>query len=421
MTLEMDQALSLYQLKKKQVLDDPYPFYRSLLAQDPVHYDLFTKTWVCTRYIDVQSILRDPRFTAVRLPSASQLLARGIEKMGPIYQTLAQQLIFLDPPDHSRVRKFMQRAFTPHIVRNLQGYIQTVVNGLLDKVARNAQMDVIRDLAYPLPATVIAAIMGLPEEDIDQLKKWADTHAFILSSFQSMPTGNVAEILSSLDEQIAYFRQKVASSQTPTSGPRNLIQTLVAAKRQNSSAPITSQAEVITEDEIVTNLILLNLAGHETTTHAIAVGLLLLLQHPEQLERLKADLSLLPGAIDEILRYHSPAQWTSRQAKEDVIVGGKHICAGQTVMLMLAAANRDAEQFPQPEKFDIQRTNNQHLAFGYGPHFCLGSFLAKSEIACALRTILQRFPHICLDQMAPLIWRMNNNLRCPISLSVLLR
>ena len=394
----MDQALSLFNLLEPTVLANPYPFYRPLLEQHPVYWDQYVKAWVCVRYKDVLFALHSHQLSAKRIPSVDQLLALGLKDIAPLYATLEQQLLFIDPPDHSRLRRLMSTAFTTRKVEAMRPYIEDIVHRILDRVEGTGFMDIIHALAYPLPLTVIAELLGLPLEDRNRLKKWSDDYAAMLGSFQYIPD-QIVEIQQSISEMMTYFRHMI--EQRRQHPQDDLISVLIAAYDQDDQ---------LTDDNLITNCILLLAAGHETTTNLIGNGILTLLNHPDQLHQVREDPSQLPNAVEEILRYESPAQYTARLALDDLEISGKRIHKGQVVILLLGAANRDPFQFENPEVFDIQRQGNKHLAFGYAAHFCLGAPLARLEGQIAIHAVIQRFPRLRLMNEKPL-WRQNVNIR----------
>jgi pimeloyl-[acyl-carrier protein] synthase len=396
-------ALSLAQLLDPTVIANPYPLYHRLRTQDPVHWDPFLHKWVVTRYADALTVLH--RFSANCVLTPQQLQAMGLSILTPLSEVLVRQMLFMDHPAHGRLRNLASRAFTPRRVEGLREQIQAITVCLLDAVQERGQMDVIADLAYPLPAMVNAAMLGLPPSDWKQLTEWSAVFAQVLGNFQYSPN-SARQVLRSLDDMSAYFLAAVRECQKhPREG---LISAFVAAE---------VDGDHLTEEEVVANAILTMVGGQETTTNLIGNGLLTLLRHPDQLEQLRADLSLMPSAVEELLRYESPSQQTTRLAPEDTELGGKLIRKGQTVMVVMGAANRDPERFPDPDRLDLCRQDNRHLAFGWASHFCFGAPLGRLEGQIALSTVLRRLPKLSL-QPDPLIWRDNLGLRGLTALSV---
>jgi pimeloyl-[acyl-carrier protein] synthase len=301
----------------------------------------------------------------------------------------------------------MNNVFTTRRIEMMRGYIQQVVNDMLDATRESGRMDVIRDFAYPLPATIIAEMLGVPHQDRDQLKKWSDEYASMLGSFQYIPD-RVEETLQNMQDMNDYFQRIIEEHRQD---PRDdLISALIGVQEKHVS---------FTDNALITNCILLIAAGQETTTNVIGNAVLTLVRYPEQLARLQESPELITSAVEEILRYESPAQYTARKATENMEIGGKKIQQGQIVMLIMGAANRDPQQFPDPGRFDLSRKENRHLAFGYAAHFCLGAPLARLEAQIAIKTIFQRFPHLKLvDKRAQ--WRENINLRGLAALPIVL-
>jgi cytochrome P450 len=400
-----DPALSLYHLLDDDVLADPYPLYRRLRTEDPVHWDSFLHAWVVTRYADVVTVLE--RFSADRTPTPDQLAAMGMATLGPIAQVMVRQMLFLDPPAHSRVRSLAARAFTPRRVEVLRAHIEEIVDSLLDTVASRDTMDVIADLAYPLPAIVTAELLGVPSSDRDQLKAWSEDFAEMLGNFQHNPD-RVPQVLRSVEEMTTYFQAAVRRDhEQPGEG---LIHALASAD---------VDGDRLSEEEVIANTIVTMVGGQETTTNLIGNGLLALLRHRDEMERLRADPSLVPSAVEELLRYESPSQHTARMAPDDLELGGKPIRKRQAVIAVMGAANRDPARFPDPDKLDLGRTDNRHVAFGWAAHFCFGAPLARMEGQLAFRMLLERFPNL-RPQPGPVTWRQNLGLRGLTALPVML-
>src|SRR5437867_8137477 len=391
-----DPTLSLDHLLDPEVLANPYPLFRRLRTEDPVHWDPFLHTWVVTRYADVVEVLH--HYSADRTPTPEQLSSMGLSELGPIAELMVKQMLFMDPPAHTRLRSLASTAFTPRRVEVLRSHIQEIVDTLLDTVQSAGRMDVIADLAYPLPAIVTAEMLGVPVTDRDQLKAWSADFAEMLGNFQHNPD-RVPRVRKSTEEMMDYFRDAVRRQRThPREG---LIHSFLTAE---------IEGDRLTEEEIVANTIVTMVGGQETTTNLIGNGVLSLLRNPDQLEALRADLSLVPSAVEELLRYESPSQHTARMAPCDTELGGKKIRRRQAVIAVMAAANRDPERFPDPDRLDITRPDNRHVAFAWGPHFCFGAPLARIEGQIALKTLLRRLPDLSFEP-GPLVWRTNLGLR----------
>ena len=390
-----EPELSLFHLLDPEVLADPYPLYHRLRREDPVHWDPFLHAWVVTRYPDVIKVLRE--FTAGRTPSPEKLTEMGLEALNPIAKVMVKQMLFLDAPAHTRIRNLAGVAFTPEKVNAMRSHVRDIVRSLLQPISAKGSMDVIADLAEPLPCIVTAEMLGLPVEDHRQLKVWSQDFAEMLGNFQHNPD-HIPRILKSTDEMTSYFRDKMRRNALR---PDGLVASLMNAE---------VGGDRLTEEEVIANCIVTMVGGQETTTNLIGNGVLALLRHPDQLEKLRANTSLIPSAVEELLRYESPSQHTGRLAPDDVQLGGKQIRKRQAVMAVMAAANRDPERFPDPDRLDITRQDNKHVAFGWGAHFCFGAPLARIEGQVAFEEMLRMFPQWSLKP-GPLVWRVNLGLR----------
>jgi len=392
-----DRTLSLYHLLDPEVLANPYPLYHKLRNDDPVHWDSFLHAWVVTRYADVVHVLY--HFSANRTPTPEQLSTMGLSALSPIAQVMVRQMLFMDPPDHTRLRTLASAAFTPRRVELLRSHIQEIMDGLLDAVVSKGRMDVIADFASPAPAIVTAEMLGVPVADQEQLKEWSADFAEMLGNFQHNPD-RFPRVLRSVESMCSYFRSAMCERQVhPREG---LVHAMMAAEVEGAK---------LTEEEIIANLIVTMVGGQETTTNLIGNGVLTLLRNPAEMERLRADSSLIPSAVEELLRYESPSQHTARLAPADVEMGGKQIRKRQAVIAVMGAANRDPARFSEPDRLDIGRQDNRHLAFGWAAHFCFGAALARLEGQIAFETLLRRLPSLALDTTTPLVWRHNLGLR----------
>ncbi len=399
-TATRDAELSLFNLLNPEVVANPYPLFKRLREEDPVHWDPYLHTWVVTRYEDVTAVLYG--FSAERTPTPQQLHEKGLDHLGPLAQMMVRLMLFMDPPDHTRLRGLAAKAFTPHRVEKLRGYVEDLVNSLLDRVEKSGQMDMIADLGVPVPARVTGELLGVPGEDVTQLKQWAHDFSEMLGNFQHNPdrTPLMLETAKGMAEYFAEQVQKIRDN-PETYKREGLVQSLMAAE---------IDGDRLTTDEVVCSTIVTMLGGMETTTNLIANGVLSLIRNRDQEDKLRSDMSLLPSAVEEMLRYEPPSQHTGRLAPEDTEIGGKIIRKRQAVMAVMAAGNRDPERFPDPDRFDIERKDNRHLSFGWAQHFCFGAPLARLEGQIALQTLLNRFENI---QLAPgkLEWRTNSGLR----------
>ncbi|MGH7391121.1 MAG: cytochrome P450 [Candidatus Rokuibacteriota bacterium] len=396
MTVGAEAPLSLYHLLDPEVLANPYPLYHRLRTAAPVHWDPYLHAWVLTRYADVVTVLH--RFSADRTPTTGQLDAMGLGTLNPVAQVMVRQMLFMDAPMHTRVRGLAAQAFSPRRVAALRSHIQEIADLLVERVQERGRMDVIADFAAPLPAIVTAEMLGVPVADHERLKGWSADFAEILGNFQHNPD-RAARVLAATQQMSAYFRDRIREQRGhPREG---LIHAFVTAE---------VDGDRFTEDEIVANCIVTMVGGQETTTNLIGNGVLTLLRHPDALARLRHDLALIPSAVEELLRYESPSQHTARLAPDDVVLGGKAIRRRQAVIAVMGAANRDPERFPDPDRLDLARSDNRHLAFGWAAHFCFGAPLARIEGQVAFETLLRRLPDLALEP-GPLTWRTNLGLR----------
>jgi cytochrome P450 len=397
-------ALSLYHLLDPLVLADPYPLYRRLQEEDPVHWDPFLHAWVVTRYQDVAEVLL--RFRAARTPTPERIAELGMGRLTPVAEVMVRQMLFLDPPDHGRVRRLASVAFTPRRVERLRDHVGEIADQLLVELGPTDQFDLMDAFAVPLPAIVTAELLGVPVADHRRLKGWSQDFAEMLGNFQHNP-GRVDQVVQSVEEMVDYFQRAVRREQSrPTDG---LINALALA---------TVDGERLSEEEVVANLIVTMVGGQETTTNLIGNGMLALLRHPDAMDRLRAEPGLVASAVEELLRYESPSQQTARLAPADAAIGTTEIAEGQAVIAVMGAANRDPERFPDPDRLDLGREDNRHLAFGWAAHFCFGAPLARLEGQIAFGALLRRWSHFELSSGVPLCWRQNLGLRGLVSLSV---
>ena len=397
--------LSLYHLLDPEVLANPYPLYRRLREEDPVHWDPYLHAWVVTRYEDVVDVLL--HFNAARTPAPDRLAALGMEALSPIAAVMVRQMLFLDPPEHGRVRRLASVAFTPRRIAHLREHIRQIAEGLVDELAGRGGFDVMAALAGPLPAIVTAEMLGVPTADHEMLKDWSQDFAEMLGNFQHNP-GRAEKTLQSVEEMVEYFSAAlIREAGAPTEG---LINALATAE---------VDGDRLTEEEIVANVIVTMVGGQETTTNLIGNGLLALLRQPDQLERLRSDAALMPSAVEELLRYESPSQHTARLAPAGAVLGGKEIPEGAAVIAVMGAANRDPERFSDPDRLELGREDNRHVAFGWAAHFCFGAPLARMEGQIAFETLLTRFSELSLAPDEDIRWRPNLGLRGLTELHVL--
>jgi pimeloyl-[acyl-carrier protein] synthase len=378
-----------------EVVADPYPSYHRLRASDPVHRHPLG-FYVLTRYDDVAAFLRDPRFGK----SGYEALFESRFGTGAEGAWLASSMLFRDPPDHDRLRALVGKAFTPRMVEGLRPRIRQLVDGLLDLVAPARTMDVIGDLAYPLPVAVISEMLGVPTADAPSVKEWSRDIARALDAIalpvepDVMARGKAAAVC-----MVEYFRDLTAERRRRP-GP-DLLSALVEAEEAGDH---------LSERELLATCVLLYVAGHETTVNLIGNGMFALLRHPAEWRRLQEDPGRVPAAVEELLRYDGPVQRTGRIARAAVEIGGVEIAAGTLVLGLLGAANRDPAHFPDPDRLDVTREEPRHLAFGYAVHYCLGAALARLETQVTLGALLERCPGLTLATEAP-VWRHSTTLR----------
>ena len=380
---------SVFDRAAPEAAADPYPAYARLRARDPVHWSARLGAWVLTRYDDVMAAQRDRRFSADRAsPFADRMDAAARPEAARMGRVLARWMVFSDPPRHTALRRLTVEAFTPTAVSALRGRIAALVDSLLDDMAAaGSEAELMAAFAKPLPALVIAHILGVPERDTGRFRRWSDDIADVVGARRGDPARleRGAAALAALDDYLA----GIVAERRRAGASGALVDALIAARDADAA---------LGEDELVANCALLLFAGHETTTNLIGNGVRLLLERPEQFAALRADPALAAGAVEEILRYEGAAHAIARIALEDVELRGKTIARGDRVFLMLGAANRDPEAFADPEAFDVRRRPSRHLAFGYGPHFCVGAPLARLEGEVALSRLAARFPDMALAE-----------------------
>ena len=379
---------------------NPYPFFARLRAEEPVYaVTLADKrtAWLVTRYEDVVAVLKDDRIVKNRWSAMTPAQAAKMPWIPKPFMPLMRNMLDLDPPDHTRLRGLVHKAFTPRLVDAMRERVQAVTDDLLDAALRRRQMDLIRDLALPLPTTIIAQMLGVVPEDQNRFHRWSSA----LMALDQTQWG----MLRGLPYVMAFMR---------------FIRKLVKARRLNPQDDLTTalvQAEEagdqLSEDELLALIFLLLIAGHETTVNLIGNGTFALLQHPHQLNKLRSDPSLIKSGVEELLRFESPLYTaTERFACEDIAIAAIRIPRGELVLAVIASANRDAHQFENPDSLDLAREDNKHLSFGLGVHYCLGAPLARIEGQIAIGTLLRRTRelHLAVPPSA-LRWRRGLVLR----------
>jgi cytochrome P450 len=368
---------------------DPYPLLAELREHDPVHWSERYRSWFVTRYADVDAALRDPRFSSDRISPYRRARLDGPDAdpgVRTAFGVLEDWMVFKDPPDHTRLRKLLSRAFTPRAVERVRPRIGELAAELLDDLPRSADRpaDLIGDYAYPLTASVVAELLGVPRADRGRFKQWSDRITGLVFGGMGDPdrhtdgAAGMADLTGYLGELVARHEREPAD---------DLITALVRAR---------DSGDALTHEEVVSTGVLLLFAGHETTTNLIGNGLLALLRHPGE----PADA---PGTVEEALRYDGPAKTIARIMAADVELGGRVLRRGDRVFLCPSAANRDPEVFADPDRFDVTRRPGRQLGFGIGLHYCLGAPLARLEASVAVPAVLRRFPGLRLAD-EPLHW-----------------
>ncbi|MFV0136408.1 cytochrome P450 [Streptomyces sp. HMX87] len=363
---------------------DPYPVYAGMRTSAPIHFSDVNsgRTWFIPRYDDVINVLRDDRFSAaLKAPGfINQFPQEHRAEFQPFNQSVAGWVVLQDPPAHRQLRQLMNKGFTRHLVATLRPRVTEIATGLIDEMAQRRSGDFMTDFAQPFPAAVIATMFGVPATDLSAFISWSDDIVLFAGSLR--PTLEVARAAQhGLLSMTEFFRELLPERRAD---PGDDVISLLVSVRENG--------EQLTDEQVLANCAQLIVAGHETTRNLVANGLWTLLNHPDQLEKLKADPSLMTSAIREMMRFESPLQFIRRVAREDFEYLGAEIKAHDGVVTILGSANRDPEVFADPDRFDITRNPIGHVALGYGPHVCLGAALAEMETEVALSLLLNRFP-----------------------------
>ncbi|HWW05515.1 cytochrome P450 [Collimonas sp.] len=377
-------------------LNDPYPAYHALRAEGPLHWspEFCGGAWLLTGHADVASVLRDPRFSVRRAGGwANSSGPEALTELREFKRIFSRSLLFVDAPQHTRLRQVMNAGFKPAALQELAPQIQTIVDRLLDQVLAKAagsasgqfaEFDFMRDFARPLPALVIASMLGIAAEDRSEFVAWSDDIAAFIGS--PTPTLDIARAAqTSLIAMNEYFRQLLPQRRAALGG--DLMSQLIRAEASGG---------IITTKELLAQCCTLLFAGHETTRNLLGNGMLALLQHPAQWQALQNTPALLPSALKELLRFDSPVQYTGRRLKVDVEMHGRLMKKGDLVIPLIGAANRDPAKFIDPDRLDIERNQGAHLSFGYGPHVCIGATLTYLEAEIAMRSVMQRLPQLQL-------------------------
>lgn len=370
---------------------NPYPFYDAIRAEAPIFYWPGGDMWLFTRYDDITALLRDKRLGR----TMDHILTRAERGLPPIpdaevpFHKLGQHSMFdKEPPDHTRLRSLVHKVFTPRRVENLRGRIQAISDELLDRVILQGHMDILEDFAVPLPVTVIAELLGVPEGDRHRLRPWSRD---IVAMYELDHTDEQARRAVQASAEFSDYLRNLAHQRRRQPGD-DLISAL---------ALVEEAGDQLTEDELISTCVLLLNAGHEATVNVIGNGMLALFTHPDQMRALLRDPSLISTAVEEMMRYDTPLQLFRRWVLEDIEYKGKTFKQGTEVALMFGAANHDPARFPDPHTFDITRADNPHISFGNGIHYCLGAPLARLELQMAIATLLRRLPGLRLQGDTP--------------------
>lgn len=377
-------ALDQLDIADPAIRSNPYPYYDRIRAEQPFFPGQQDGTVVLTRFADCEAVLRDPHWSSNPEHAPMPESAEDMDARQAMSSMNTNVLLFIDPPDHTRLRKLVSKAFTPRTVERLRPRIQQLVDEILDEAAERGELDVVADLGYVLPVTVICEMLGVPVEDRDLFGPWSSDASRLLDGMLDEETTQRG-VMGAM-QIVAYLNGLIDDHRAE---PRDdLLSALIAAEEEGDR---------LTEDELRTNLLLLFIAGHETTMNLIGNGTKALLEHPDQLQRWHDDPTLAVSAVEELLRFDGPVHVTGRIATEDgLVVGGRTFAKGDAVVTLVAAANRDPERFPNPDQLDLGRNDSHHLAFSYGIHYCLGAALARLEGQVALGSLVARFPHMAL-------------------------
>lgn len=394
---------------------NPYPFYSALRAAGPIHWAAQLDAWVLTRYADVTAVLRNPQFSSRRVTATFTDAQPELQKRTlALRQSMEAWALFSDPPNHTRVRALLSKAFAPALMEAMRGKIQSLVEELLAVAAPRRGLEIVADIASPLPAIVIAEMVGVAREDRDKFKRFSDALATLVGPAKKTAP-MIEEAMAQWQEMEDYLIQLIGRRRSAGSArPDDLLGALLAANEAGSW---------FTESEVRATIEMLLFAGHETTTNLIANGMLILLRHPQICATLRQEPGLIPAAIEEMLRLEPPVQMVRRVIEQDMVLAGTRVQKGQRVLLLLASANRDPAQFSEPDRFVVDRRESRALSFGFGIHFCSGAALARLEAQAAFAALLGRFPNLRLaapELEVPILWRDHPTFRCPQQLQVLI-
>ena len=366
------------------VIQDPYTYYRQLSEIDPVYWNEQWGGWILTKYEDVAAAFQDDRLSAERMVPPRTMSAEKTAKYASTYRVLASWMVFTDPPRHSRLRGIVNKAFTPKATALMEPNVIAITDELITQLEQQNQADILRDFANILPILVISDMLGLPAEDRKLIKEWSDDLMLLVFGALDVPDRH-ERAKRSLENMVDYLKAQIAERR------KNPREDLITAILQASD-----NGDLLTDEEVISTCTLLVFGGHETTTNLLANGVMSLLQFPDQLNVFLTNQKTTETAVNEFLRFESPSKSQTRLAKEDLMIKNKQIKKGERLLLVQASANRDHEKFADPDKLDIMRNPNLHVAFGKGIHFCLGAPLARLEGTIAIRRLMERFPRMQL-------------------------
>lgn len=389
-----DETVSLDdEILRPDRVADPYPYLADVRDNDPVYWNEEMRAWFITKHEDIFAALRDPRFSSDRIrPSYERLSDEQRAARQPTFDVLLNWMVFMDPPEHTRLRKIVQPAFTPAAIEKMRPRVQQVVDEAMAKVVNLEEFDFIRDFAYPVPAIVIAELIGVPPEDRDLFKHWSD-EILVLVFGASGGSERRVRAQKALVELSDYLRDLIEKVRNDPGD--NIITSLIQA---------TDVEPPLNDKELVATLALLVFGGHETTTNLIANGTRVLLQHPDQWDKLRDNPQFIRSAVEEILRFDGPSKMEGRVMAEDVELRGKTLLRGDAVFLAQGAANRDPDVFENPDDLDIERSPNRHVGFGFGLHHCLGNFLARLEGEIAFTSVVNSLPGLRESATEQEVW-----------------
>jgi cytochrome P450 len=396
-----------YDLLSPAFFADPYPVFARMRQHDPLYWYEDMGVWFATRHQDVRTIIRDARFSTARVDAF--MPAGTDDKTQAVRQFYTDWMLFSDPPEHTRLRKLAARAFTPRSIAALEPFIHRTVKAALDRVAGQDQIDILGDFGFPVPSRVIAHMLGVAPDRVGDFKRWSDD-IMRIPSLLGDPEENFAVSYRAICDLEAYFRELIAERRAAPTG--DLLSLLVHASEDGT---------MLAEHEVIAQCVLLLTAGHETTTNLIGNATLALLRNPGELARLRAQPGLMAQAVEEFLRYDGPVAATARQATEDVTLSsGGVVPAGAVVMAVMPSANRDPAVFTDPDRLDLGRDDARHIAFGFGPHACIGLALARLEARIALTALLARYPRLelAVSEPSPIVsWSFRGVTSLPVTVS----